>query len=107
MTTDFLILALATWRITALLHFEDGPYLLLARLRRRAGVYYDENNERQADNELAKAFNCPSCLSMWVAAFVGLAYWLTSAAVWLCLPLALSAVAIIVETYLSNGEADG
>lgn len=104
---DYSILALATWRITALLHFEDGPYLILARLRRRVGVYYDENNQRQGDDELAKAFNCPSCLSVWVAGFVAVAYWLTSVTVWLCLPLALSAAAIIIESYLSNKENDG
>lgn len=105
---DYSILALATWRITALLHFEDGPYLILARLRRRVGVYYDEKNERQGDDELAKAFNCPACLSVWVGGAVTLVYRLKkSIATWLALPLALSTIAIIIEAYLSNKENDG
>jgi hypothetical protein len=102
---NYLILTLATWRITSLLYVEDGPYTLLARLRARLGVYYDERSQRQGRNEIAKAFNCPACLSAWVGAFVALAYWLTTATLWACLPLALSAGAIIIEGMVSNGES--
>lgn len=105
---SFLILALANWRITALLYFEDGPYLIFARLRRRAGVYYDTDNQRQGDNEIAKAFNCPACLSVWVGGAVALAYRMKkSITAWLVLPLALSTVAIIIETHLSKEETNG
>jgi hypothetical protein len=102
---DYLILALATWRITSLFYAEDGPYLVLARLRRTLGISYDEHSQRQAKNELAKLFNCPACLSVWVGSLVALAYWLTGITVWLCLPLALSTCAILIEGVVSDGES--
>ena len=101
---DILLLTLATWRITSLLYAEDGPYVILARLRRRLGVYYT-GDKRQADNELGKAFNCPACLSVWVGGAVALSYVVIPAWVWL--PLALSAGAIIIETFVSRGESNG
>lgn len=101
---DYLILALATWRLTSLLWTEDGPYEVFARLRQRIGVYYDDESKRQGKNEIAKAFNCPDCLSVWVGSAVVLVYWLTDITVWLCLPLALSAGTIIIEGFF-NGES--
>jgi hypothetical protein len=82
---DFLLGALATWRAAALLVREDGPYDVLARLRRLAG------------RSLAgRALECFYCTSLWVAA--PLAFWLsgatrTSVVVW----LALSGAACLLE----------
>jgi len=100
---DFTLLALATWRLTSLLYAEDGPYIVFERLRRKLGVYYDEYGNRQADNEIGKAFNCPACLSVWVGVLVSLSYLLVSP--WLWLPLALSTVSIIIEKVVSYGES--
>ena len=100
---DYLILVLATWRITSLFYTEDGPYFILARLRRHLGVTYDENGKRQADNELGKMLNCPACLSVWIGGAVALSYIVIPA--WAYLPLALSAGSIIIERYVSNGES--
>jgi hypothetical protein len=75
---------LVTWRVTHLLHAEDGPWQLLARLRRLV----------QAAG--GKLFDCFYCLSLWVA--VPLAYLLGES--WeergLLIP-ALSGAAILVE----------
>ena len=101
---DFLILALATWRITSLLYVEDGPYLILARLRRYIGVYYDTESKRQGANELAKAFNCPACLSVWIGGFVALSIIILP--VWIYLPLALSTSAIIIETFIEANDGN-
>lgn len=103
--TDFVILTLATWRITSLLYAEDGPYMLFERLRTRLGIYYDEHSQRQASSEIGKAFNCPACLSVWVGGLAALVYWITNATAWLALPLALSAGAILVEKVVSYGES--
>jgi len=100
---DLLLLTLATWRITSLLYTEDGPYFTFARLRQRLGIYYDEYGKRQATTEIGKAFNCPACLSVWIGGAIALSYIIIPA--WLYLPLALSAGAIIVERYVSNGES--
>jgi hypothetical protein len=47
---------LVTWRVTHLLHAEDGPWQILLRMRRRI----------QAAG--GKLFDCFYCLSLWVAA---------------------------------------
>lgn len=49
--------ALATWRITHMLAFEDGPADLFARLRKRLGESF-----------FGKLMDCFQCLSVWVAA---------------------------------------
>jgi hypothetical protein len=54
----FLILGiLAVWRITHLLNAEDGPWDLLARLRRLAG-----------EGVWGSLLDCFYCLSIWIAA---------------------------------------
>jgi len=47
---------LSVWRITHLLHAEDGPWNLLVSLRRLAGTGFG-----------GKLLDCFYCLSLWVA----------------------------------------
>ncbi len=58
----FLLVALATWRITHLLAEEDGPGDLVARLRVRAG-----------EGQLGSLMDCFNCISIWVAAPLSIA----------------------------------
>ena len=53
----FLFAALAAWRVSHLLASEDGPWDILARLRRRLGP-----------GVLGKLMDCFQCLSLWVSA---------------------------------------
>jgi hypothetical protein len=53
---DVAIGALCVWRLTHLLHAEDGPFNAAASLRRRAG-----------DGFWGKAMACFYCLSLWIA----------------------------------------
>ena len=80
-----LIAALAVWRLTHLLAREDGPWDLVARLRRRLGEGF-----------WGKLMDCPKCLSVWLAApfafFVG-GRPMELLVVW----LALSGVAVLLE----------
>lgn len=55
--TALLAGALATWRATHLLTHEDGPGLIVARLRARAGT-----------GVVGQAMDCFACCSIWVAA---------------------------------------
>jgi len=48
---------LATWRVSHLLSAEDGPWQVLARLRRRVG-----------DRFWGALMDCFACVSLWVAA---------------------------------------
>jgi Protein of unknown function (DUF1360) len=52
----FLIAALAAWRVSHMLACEDGPWDILARLRRRLGP-----------GVLGKMMDCFQCLSIWIA----------------------------------------
>ncbi|NUM75127.1 DUF1360 domain-containing protein [candidate division KSB1 bacterium] len=92
---DFYWLLLATlsaWRITHLLQAEDGPWELMARLRRRAGASF-----------WGELLDCFYCLSLWIAAplaFVIGENWRERLLLW----PALSAGAILLER-ISRREA--
>lgn len=81
-----LVLAvLAVWRVSHLLAKEDGPWNVVARLRRGAG-----------HGVLGKLMDCFQCLSLWVAAPFALFVtqdWLQWPAAW----LAISGAACLLE----------
>lgn len=84
---NYIILALAVWRISSLLtnDSERGPWDLLTEFRWRAREY-------------SGAFECVWCMSIWVAIIAAIAYWtIPLYTTWFCLPFALSAGAIIVD----------
>ena len=94
----YLILALATWRLSNLLVNEDGPWQMFARLRALAGVRFNEEFQPYASTMMAGAFVCIWGMSVWI----GLGMW----AMWqawpdsvmrLAGPLALSAAAIMID----------
>ena len=77
--------AAAVWRVSHLFHAEDGPWDVLARLRRLAG-----------NGTLGKMLDCFYCVSVWVALPMALAL----SVVWkerLLLWPALSGAAILLE----------
>jgi hypothetical protein len=92
-----LVLVLATWRLTSLLVWEDGPFEVFARLRRLLGVRYDEKSQAVGTNWFAKGVICPACASVWFGAFWAVAYLLWPDVWWVALPFALSAGAMILE----------
>lgn len=53
---DVVIGALCVWRVTHLLHAEDGPFNVTATLRRRAGAGF-----------WGQVLDCFYCLSLWIA----------------------------------------
>ena len=76
---------LSVWRVTHLFVAEDGPWNLLTRLRRRAGVGF-----------FASLLDCFYCLSLWVSAPAALVIgvsWKERLLLW----LALSGGAIVLE----------
>lgn len=88
----FLLAALAVWRITHLLHVEDGPFEVLMRLRRVAGFGF-----------WGELLDCFYCLSLWIAVPFA---WLTGES-WkerLLLWPALSAAAILMERVTAREE---
>lgn len=75
--TDFVITALAAWRLAFMLAEEDGPLAVFARLRyaiglRQAVVRRDGAPEvaMTAQSPLAELFACVWCMSIWTAALL-------------------------------------
>jgi hypothetical protein len=76
---------LAVWRATHLLHAEDGPWGIFARLRRLAGSGF-----------WGQLLDCFYCLSLWMSipvAALAATSWQEGALLW----LALSGGAILLE----------
>lgn len=95
---DLLVLALATWRMASLLASEDGPFECFGKLRHLLGVRYDQSSQPYGTNWLAKGVTCVWCNSVWFGFFWVILYlFLAQYAVWLAAPLALSAVAILIQ----------
>lgn len=84
---------LAVFRVTHLLHAEDGPWEVVVRLRRRAGSVF-----------FGKVLDCFYCSSLWISAPFALLVaegWKERILLW----PALSAGAIVIERLTSGGRA--
>lgn len=97
---QFLILSLATYRISNLLIDESGPFELLDIFRYKIGVRHNDKNIPYGLNQFAELFTCIYCLSIWIGVVITVSYTIipeyTS---WLCLPFALSSIAIGLHKY--------
>ena len=102
MALELVVLALATWRLTSLLVWEDGPFEVFARLRHMLGVRYDEQSIAYGTNWFAKGVVCPACASVWFGALWCIMYLLWNPVWYVALPFSLSAGAIVVER-INNG----
>ena len=94
------------WRLASLLSSERGPYAIFEKIREWCGVRYTiVNGTEVADShrEIGKLILCPWCSSVWLGAIASLLYlWLGIVIVWVALPLALSALAIIVDSVVNR-----
>lgn len=100
---SYLILSLATWRITSLLVTEFGPGDIFERLRYRLGVRYDVSGHRTGNNLIAEAFTCLWCLSVWVGVALATLFLLWPGVTWLAMPFAFSAAAILIDKAVNHG----
>lgn len=92
-----IVVALASFRIASLLVDEAGPFDMFGKLRHLVGVRYNAQSERIGESELAKAFNCVWCLSIWSGFVLAvLMFFFPDITFWLCMPFALSGAAIIL-----------
>lgn len=97
------ILTLTTWRLTSLLVNEAGPFDIFERIRLLAGIRLDEYSQPQADNVIGQALSCVWCTSVWVGIGLVAAWVYVPFVIVLCLPLALSAGAVIVDRLVNDG----
>lgn len=96
---DFVVLALATWRVSSIVSQEDGPWGVYGRLRYVLGVRQGQNLEDYPANVLGEQVMCMWCIPGLVALGWTLAYWIAGeAAVLAALPFALWAVAVWIHS---------
>lgn len=101
---NYLILALATYRLSYLIAHEDGPFNLILRFRRLIGVDTNQHGLDYGKNIFAIGWICVYCNSIWIGAALTATYFYWGEIItWLMLPFALSASAIIVNRYTDNG----
>ena len=90
---DLIVFGLATWRISTMLINEDGPFDVFFRIREWTG---DEGF-------FADLFSCVWCMSVWVAIFLILSAIMNKTiTLYLMLPFALSAIAVILEEKING-----
>jgi len=99
---EFLIFSLATWRLSSLLVNEAGPFDMFVKIRELTGIQHNEEKEPLVipGRLFAELLSCVWCTSVWVAIFLFVASQLClTLALFISTPLALSAVAIILEKH--------
>lgn len=109
---SFVIIALATWRISSMLVDEDGPFDVFGRIRRSVGIktHLEETEvpkqwkvvKDTPDNFFAEVLSCMWCCSLYVGAFWALLLFLLPPSLWFAIPFALSTCAIFMEKALEN-----
>lgn len=94
-----IIAILATWRLSAMLSYETGPFNIFIWFRELFGIVHNDFGEKVGVPELffAELLDCVWCVSVWVGFVVAVALYFYPVLVWILLPFALSAGAIIVE----------
>ena len=96
----FVILFTVAGCFGGLLAREPGPDDILDKMRYWLGVRYNQESVAYGTNVLSKMILCIYCNTVWIGvAFAILYYLLGTTFLWLCLPLSISALAIIVDKY--------
>jgi hypothetical protein len=98
---NYLIMAFACWRISALFSYECGPWDIFKTIREKIGVTSHANNcepLQWRDNFIANLFGCVWCLSVYVAIMIYVCFTLWPGETILFLsPFAISTGAIFIE----------
>jgi hypothetical protein len=99
---EYLVAALATYRISVLLAFDYGPLEILERFRQWLGVDYDSEGNRYSETELGQLIMCVYCNSVWVGVAVTVLIHVFSWWAYVLLPFALSGVAVLLASLSEN-----
>lgn len=100
MIEALLIFGLATWRIAHLLAAENGPFDVFLKIRKFFEIVHDEDDNVviRPKNFFAQVISCVWCNSIYIGTFWTVLFcFLGDFTLFLALPFALSAVAIMVE----------
>lgn len=93
----FVMLALATWRLSYLLVKEEGPGDLALKLRLATGIEYDVTGKTPVSWPPYNPLHCIFCTSLWAAAIL---YWLPGG---LSSVLGASGIVVLAQKLLEAG----
>ena len=99
---DLVVMGLAVWRMSSLLTSEKGPLHIFVHIRELARIKHSDTGKVSVIPETfwGELLSCVWCISPYIALVATVLYLLFgSVIVWCCLPLALSAFAILVHRY--------
>jgi hypothetical protein len=99
---EFVVLALATWRVSHLFTQEEGPFGIFTKVREKIGrIEHDADGivVMTPETFFGQLLSCVWCLSVWAGTFFFVAYYLFPESIVLAYPFALSASAIWVERH--------
>jgi len=96
----YIILCFATWRISALLSREAGPFRIFEKIRQLTGIKHDADGDvfYIPPKFLAELLSCVWCVSIWVACFWTVLWYLApEICIAIATPFALSTAAILID----------
>lgn len=102
---EFILIGLATWRLSFMLVGEDGPFWIFRRLREATGITHDEDGHilMVPERTLPTLLSCVWCTSVWVAAGFTLAwYFIPGPVIALSTALGLSTLAIGINRVMGR-----
>jgi len=95
--TTFILLGIATYRLSFLLADEDGPWEIIERFRYFIGVRYDDTSMRYGTNVFANGIICSFCNSVWIGIGLTVLWFLSPEILFIvALPFALSGFAVFM-----------
>ena len=102
---SFVILCLATWRISSLLVQEDGPFFIFRKIRELSGIKHDSDGDifEVPETFFSGILSCVWCCSVWTAFFVWI-FWLIFRDILIMIALwpAISAGTIILDSKINK-----
>lgn len=99
---DFILIGMATWRLSSMLVNEAGPFDMFQTLRDKLGVYpvkVGDTVQCQSKHAIWGMFCCVWCMSVWVSALMLTLYTIAPIMVYW---LAISTLAVIVQEALKR-----
>ena len=100
---NIFLMILATWRISSLLTFEDGPFDIFLNFREKLGIFDILDKDGNTITEVPlrfvpQMFGCIWCISIWVGAVFFLLP--PHLAYSIAFPFALSTGAILIDNHI-------
>jgi len=92
---------MATWRVSAMVSYEKGPFDVFWRLRRMFAIEHDQQGKPSSwpNTFMAELLVCPWCNSIWIAAPMwGIWQWRPE----LVYVLAIATIAVAIERWCNG-----